>query len=251
MAKVKCDNVRCKYYHAGKKCNGIVEIGQNGRCKTFEKGFAYYLFLVWDALQKSNFIDFVNINQNPDLRIGIYYVCRLYHIIFSESEWGTCRFLRFHTHKNGPALSYKDIMALSLDEDVFHELYADFMQGNLPHGDRKAPKKDSQPFGWLSPSGSFTETAFGEHEGAARGIVQDAGFHEEYMKWQKNNKHLTCRDFLSDIKGYCLIHNPLGDGAYMVSTSKKLSPRQKEFLYGYFIDIGDRFKAEQYINTEV
>lgn len=55
------------------------------------------------------------------------------------------------------------------------------------------------------------------------------------------------RDFLSNVKGYCLIHNPTADGGYLVSYIKPLIKKQKDFLYGYFSDMGDRFKAEQYI----
>lgn len=47
--------------------------------------------------------------------------------------------------------------------------------------------------------------------------------------------------------GYCLIHNPTGCGGYIVTNMKSLTKRQKEFLYGYFMDMGDRFKAEQFI----
>ena len=32
------------------------------------------------------------------------------------------------------------------------------------------------------------------------------------------------------------------------SNVKPLTKKQKEFLYGYFIDIGDKFKANQYID---
>ena len=69
--------------------------------------------------------------------------------------------------------------------------------------------------------------------------------------WVKENGdneigHLM-RDFLSEVKGYCLIHNPTGCGGYIVTNMKSLTKRQKEFLYGYFMDMGDRFKAEQFI----
>lgn len=77
------------------------------------------------------------------------------------------------------------------------------------------------------------------------------GFVDEYWKWVKENGdneigHLM-RDFLSEVKGYCLIHNPTGCGGYIVTNMKSLTKRQKEFLYGYFMDMGDRFKAEQFI----
>lgn len=82
-------------------------------------------------------------------------------------------------------------------------------------------------------------------------ICERKGFVDEYWKWVKENGdnkigHLM-RDFLSEVKGYCLIHNPTGCGGYIVTNMKSLTKRQKEFLYGYFMDMGDRFKAEQFI----
>lgn len=88
-------------------------------------------------------------------------------------------------------------------------------------------------------------------EESAEMICERKGFVDEYWKWVKENGdneigHLM-RDFLSEVKGYCLIHNPTGCGGYIVTNMKSLTKRQKEFLYGYFMDMGDRFKAEQFI----
>ena len=58
------------------------------------------------------------------------------------------------------------------------------------------------------------------------------------------------RDFLSEVKGYCLIHNPSGYTGYIVTNMKNLTKQQKEFLYGYFMDMGDRFKAEQFVDFD-
>ena len=57
-------------------------------------------------------------------------------------------------------------------------------------------------------------------------------------------------DFLSSEKGYCLIHNPFGDGGYIVTNTKPLTKKQREFLYAYFMDKGDRFKAEQFLEED-
>ena len=55
------------------------------------------------------------------------------------------------------------------------------------------------------------------------------------------------RDFLAEVKGYCLIHNPSGTGGYIVTNIKELTKKQRGFLYDYFTDMGDRFKAEQFL----
>lgn len=109
-------------------------------------------------------------------------------------------------------------------------------------------------FGWLSPTGVFTESPFGTHEESAEQICEEKGFTEEYWNWVKENRgneinHLM-RDFLSEVKGYCLIHNPSGYTGYIVTNMKNLTKQQKEFLYGYFMDMGDRFKAEQFVDFD-
>ena len=54
------------------------------------------------------------------------------------------------------------------------------------------------------------------------------------------------RDFLTEVKGYCLIHNPSGTGGYIVTNIKELTKKQREFLYDYFMDMGDRLEAEPF-----
>lgn len=250
--KVYCENARCKNLGKNDACSATVRIGPSGRCESFTKGFNHYVFLVWDALEKSNYIDFIDINRNPDLRIGIYYVCKLFHVIFSEMEWGTCRMLTFHKEEKGPALRREEIVALGLDEAEFDTLYKEFMAGRLPGPQRPVPEpeKTSQPFGWLSPMGDFLESDFGTHEEEARRIINAAGFQEECLAWKREDSGRLCRDFLENVKGYVLIHNPSGNGGYIVSATKQLTKNQREFLYDYFMEIGDRFKAEQYLEEK-
>ena len=57
------------------------------------------------------------------------------------------------------------------------------------------------------------------------------------------------RDFLIYEKGYVLIHNPSLIGNYKVTYAKDLTKKQKDFLYGYFVDMGDIFKAEIYLTA--
>ena len=97
----------------------------------------------------------------------------------------------------------------------------------------------------------------GTHEDAAQEIVNKKGFEEEYRKWNKyqeekykdvNSKRIALhRDFLVEVKGYVLIHNPSLIGNYIVTYAKDLTKKQKDFLYGYFIDMGDRLTAETYL----
>lgn len=84
--KITCNNVSCKYHISGGGCDTCITLDSSGKCKSFEKGFAYYFHIVWDALGNKNFIDMIEVQRNPDLRIGMYYVMECYELGFSETE---------------------------------------------------------------------------------------------------------------------------------------------------------------------
>ena len=107
-------------------------------------------------------------------------------------------------------------------------------------------------FGWLSPTGNFTESPFGHHEESAEEICIKNGWDDEWFRWRQHyrgNSAAPYRDFLIEEKGFCLIHNPTGCDGYIVTYTKPLTKQQREFLYGYLIDKGDRFQAEQYMDN--
>lgn len=251
--KVYCKNTGCKHHGKDNGCDTTVQIGSNGKCCSFEKGFAYYFHIVWEALGNKNYIDMVEIKSNPDLRIGIFYVMDCYGLGFSEMEWGTCRMVMLKDGEKGKPLRYEEIVARELNDDKFSKHYEDFRNGIMPGREQSEEPKsiESKEFGWLSPTGEFTESPFGEHEESASLICERRGFVDEYWKWVKetgdNEVGHLMRDFLSEVKGYCLIHNPTGYNGYVVTNMRNLTKKQKEFLYAYFLDMGDRFKAEQFL----
>ena len=255
--KITCNNRSCKYFN-NYFCNTYIELDINGKCKTFEKGFAYYFHIVWDALEKKNFIDAIELQTNPDLRIGMYYVMECYGLGFSEMEWGTCRMLMLKDGEKGNGLKYEEIVKREINHEKFMKHYNDFKNGIMPgqnsNEEEKSVESEQKPdkdFGWVSPTGEFIESPFGTHEESAEQIIEEKGFMNEYWEWRKSNRDITknrlMRDFLSEVKGYCLIHNPMCDGGYIVTNIKPLTKKQKEFLYEYFMNKGDRWKAEQYL----
>ena len=261
--KVYCKNTSCKHHSSKNGCDTVVKIGSEGKCCSFEKGFAYYFHLVWDALANGNFIDAIKLQMSPDLRIGLYYVMECYELGFSEMEWGTCRMIMLKDGEKGAGLKYEEIIKREINTEKFRKHLNDFNNGIMPNQKRqqeaeeqpvKTEEKPDRDFGWVSPTGEFTESPFGTHEESAEQIIKRKGFMDEYWEWRDSNKDVTenrlMRDFLSEVKGYCLIHNPFGDGGYIVTNRKNLTKKQKEFLYEYFMDKGDRFKAEQYIGGE-
>ena len=105
--KITCNNSSCKHHRTGGKCETCITITPSGKCGSFEKGFVYYFHIVWDALENKNYIDMVEVQQNPDLKIGLYYVMECYGLGFSEMEWGTCRILMLKNGEKGEPLKYE------------------------------------------------------------------------------------------------------------------------------------------------
>ena len=110
-------------------------------------------------------------------------------------------------------------------------------------------------YGWLAPDGTFTESPWGTHEESAMQIIDDKNHRwgHEYSAWMEDWKakapyeeHYMCRDFLVEAKGYCLIDSPHLTGI-CVTHKKPLTKKQREFLYEYFYDKGDRAQAESYL----
>lgn len=246
MRKLICKDFTCKHNGDNHVCTKpTVEIEYNAHCKSYEKGFHYYLQLVYGKLDNTNMIPFNELDD--ELKLGLYYVMEIFDLGFYPCEHGFWRWVMVGTEEN-KGMKTDEIVKRDINMEKLMKHVHDFNNGILPNAATKTekPKKTSQPFGWLSPTGEFTEGDWGEHEQAAYDIIKKKRFNDE---WDRHNSLIdTARDFLSDVKGYVLIHNPCGDGGYIVSHTKPLTKKQKEFLYEYFTDIGDKFKAEQYID---
>ena len=170
MPKVKCINKECKFNNYDGKCTKkSIKIDYNG-CMSFEKNIIYYIHLVWDELDKTNMI--FPFKLTPDLRIGLFYVMELYGLKFKSNTWGNDSFITLHKDgvKDGTALGYKDMISIDMDMEKLKYHMEKFNQGILPPYDedkkelkemKSEPKVESQPYGWLSPTGEFTESDWG------------------------------------------------------------------------------------------
>lgn len=214
-----------------------------------EQEFQHFFTLVYDLLKSSNFIDYVQLSLHPKLPLALYYVMECYHVAFTVQEWGTWRMIML-IDENDEYLNYKKLVARKIDKDVYDKHFTNFCNGIIPSStitETEGPKvKETKEFGWLSPTGIFTTSPFGTHEQSATEIIDKKGFTTEFKKWSETNPASLRlkRDFLVYVKGYCLIHNPCCDGGYIVSHKKPLTKYQREYLYTFFMDMGDIFKAE-------
>lgn len=131
--KITCNNSSCKHHRRNGECDTCITITSSGKCGSYEKGFIYYFHIVWDALGSKNFIDAVELQRNPDLRIGLYYVLDCYGLGFSEMEWGTCRMLLLKNGEKGEALNYEKIIEREIDMNKFEKHFTDFQNGIMPN----------------------------------------------------------------------------------------------------------------------
>lgn len=137
--KIKCTRFTCKHNQSSSICTRPnIEISCDG-CDSFEKGFAYYTNKVWNALDNSNMI--MPTNMNDDLKIGIYYVCRIWGLVFStyhRADWlwyGLCQ--KNEDGVCGNCLTKDEITALNLNEEAMMVCYNNFNQGILPNGENE------------------------------------------------------------------------------------------------------------------
>lgn len=248
-----CKNRDCKFQTENERCSIVrkLELDRDGKCISFAPGFMHYVDLVYGALSRNNFIQ--NSQLTRDMKIGLYYVMTLFDLSLVEKDLGPYfgRIVQLVASKGGCGLKTEEITQRELNYEALEKLLAEFNGGKLPGQEQECkemPKKVSQPFGWLSPTGEFTEGDWGEHEEIAYRIIEKKHFADEFR--DRSSPYDSARDFLAGTKGYVLIHNPGGFGGYIVSHEKPLTKKQRDFLYSYFIDMGDSFSANRYINEE-
>ncbi len=253
--QVECKQNCCKYHnHDLDKCKKRkITIDSENKCSSFEKGFIYYFYLVWDALGSSNYIDPIDMDRDYDLRIGMFYVAECFHLDIMRYQHGNWTFYMFCKDNSEKGLRYEEITEGEIDIDIMLKYYTDFDKGILPEikiikGNQEEQKR--KEFGWLSPTGKFIESPFGTHEKRANEIIKQRLFNEEFRKWSKDKKEVGLRrDFLAEVKGYALIHNPnMFSDAYIVTHTKPLTRKQKDFLFGYFADMEDYEMAQRYVD---
>lgn len=258
---IKCENIYCKYHDRNNKCElRKAVIGSDSKCRNFEKGFLYYFYYFVNS-NCSNFITMMELNDY--MRYSIYYMMKCMPIEFSvDNVHGIVVLRDSETHD---LLDRKGTLSMiddKLDRDKFIACVNEFITEGLPKSsdDNKENSngsdvatvfKEAKEFGWVTPTGEFIESPWGSHEESANKIVNDKGFKDEYNEWlteQPNNTlGINYRDFLIHEKGYVLIHSPSYLG-YQVVNIKPLTKKQRDFLYGYFLDMGMKLRAEEYVD---
>ena len=193
------------------------------------------------------------------MRLALYYIMEIYDLGFHHCFRGSWEWIMLSKGEKGNYLSGEDIFELTPDIEKYNKHKRDFENGIYPPGfvavltannttEDKKFEYEGQ-YGWLSPLGKFFESEWGSHEGAAFEIIKKNGWEDDYCKWESDVLHLA-RDYLCVVKGYVLIDNPSMDGGYNVTSMKPLTKKQKEFLYDYFMAVGNAARANYYMEDK-
>ena len=226
------------------------------------KEFKWYLTLPLSKMGNSNMLPTYDLDK--DVRLGLYYLISIYGLGFHHCVHGSWEWISLSKGEDGKYLNRDEILDLEPDLEMYRKLEDEFNRGIFPEGYKESQEKleDENPqikefeykekFGWLSPTGEYTVSDWGNHECDAEKIIKAKGFYDDYEDWLMKEDTLTgeARDYLSSVKGYALIHNPSLDGGYIVTNSKPLTKKQREFLYDYFLAIGNVMRANRYIQEE-
>lgn len=212
-----------------------------------EKNLYYYLSKPLSKLQHSNFITTYELDD--EMRLGLYYLSDIYNLKFYFCSLGSWEWVSLVREEGGKGLTEKEIVEMDADINKVTKHIKNIESGIFPTSDKnkKTEFDYTGKYGWLSPTADFYESGWGTHEEKAFEILQSLGKEDEWRIWKK---HLDldlglAGDYLSSI-GYVLIHSPSGDG-YVVTHTKDFTKKQLEFLYDYFMAVGNVARASSYI----
>ena len=114
----------------------------------------------------------------------------------------------------------------------------------------KIEEEHDDNYGWLEPDGTFHPVDWGHHDGWAADVIEARGWMDEYARSDFGGIYGR-GDFLTEAKGWVLIHNPgLGVAQVTKSDTRPLTKSQREFLFDYYTDRGLDKSAAEYLEDK-
>lgn len=208
--------------------------------------FDLSLHKVRKALHNNSMIDAITLNQHRISKEDMESVCSHFGIDYFVGSHGSWTWISFK--KDDKILDSDELREIGLI--VTEPISKRVVETN---DEPEIEEEQSNSFGWLSPMGEFIEGDFGEHEETAYEIIKKKQFKEEFKQWKsEDTNNLLARDFLNNVKGYVLLHNPVMGclGRTIASYVKAPTKKQREFLYDYFMREHDEGQANYFIQME-
>lgn len=244
MPRLKCKNKYCEFYMNNGCSKKSITLNRRGECETYEPGFAYYFFYCCEHMQ-TNFLTYPEIDAHPAYKYSIYYMTKCLPIeCYDDDIRGMLVICDNRTKKPLKTDDLIELMKEHLDEDALRGCIAEYQDSGLPKTpeakNTEMEKVVEKEYGWLSPNGVFYPSEWGTHELAAQELCRDLIGEDTYP---------PCRDELIR-RGWALIHDPSLAKVYLVTNQKPLTKKQRDFLYGYFKDMGMTSRAELYLKED-
>lgn len=179
-------------------------------------------------------------------------LCKKANIYPAERRYGFWEWMSFYDCDTNELMSTEDLIdrgfAIVEPEEEVEEKEEKEKQEEVEYVEDK--------LGWLSPSGDFYESPWGTHEDSALKIVESNNWRSGFRDWKRDHIRSTgmilARDYLVYEKGWILLDNPLligGRPRATMSDESRITKKQRDFLYGYFFDIGDTLMANRFMES--
>lgn len=249
-----CQRVGCRFCRHANDCtcpDNEVTIDVNGKCSGYKNGVWHYICEVKSIMGKNNMIP--SLELTTQAKIGIYFITMLYDISYAYMEHGNWGWISFYKKDNKQdALTLERIFnECDFNVDNFN-LFAYYIENSANDseiiekitGKVQAEEVNNEEYeydyGFISPTDEFFSEDWGEHENLAYHIIKDHNWEDEWIEYCG-----TGVDFLIYKKHYILIHAPNGIDI-SVTKDVKITKKQKEFLYDYFMNRGMGLRASLY-----
>lgn len=157
---------------------------------------------------------------------------------------GDWDFLTFS--KDGKRLSSEDYAEMKKQIDAEIDT---LKQQEVSQSPKKETKLKYYDYGWLSPDGKFYPSEWGTHQTKATEILDEMDWTSEAWKMQQSEERLTDADYLSKYKNFVLIHSASQGIPYpTILEGKRLTKKQREFLYDFYMERNYVSLAYKYFN---
>lgn len=206
----------------------------------------YRLSKIKDAMKNTNMLFPIEIELRNITKDDIEFYANYYNLMYRQVRWAMDSWIQFY--KDDEVCSPEYLRSIGALNDLFLE-NADSIKSR--DNDLKDKDCDFKHYGWLAPDGSYVRADFGDHEQAALKIIDEHDWHQDY--YSKDDRPCDiylAGDYLVKERGYALLHNPYGYGYTKLSSPDRLTKRQKEFLYSYFLYEGNTTAANSLYTDE-
>ena len=158
--------------------------------------------------------------------------------------WGDWDMLFFE--KNGKRLDSTDYAEMKKQIDLKID---ELTSQKVKQSPKIKTKLKYEDYGWLSPDGEFYASDWGTHQTKATEILDENNWTSEAWKMQQSEERLTDADYLSKYKNFVLIHSASQGIPYpTILEGKRLTKKQREFLYDFYMERNYVSLANKYFN---